>query len=347
MGWLFRHKYWLVQLVGWTGYFLLGMIMIAGTVAGPLVAVVMLVKVILLALTSHILRSLIKAFDWLNLAPLALAWRLLLVCSLLAIAFVVMFLVLYVEVFHLSLWRSFSSFIWTAEVVQNLMILMLWSALYCGYHLVMRAHQQKLTNLKLQLEVKDAELSALKSQLNPHFLFNCLNNIRATILLEPDSARNMLTQLSDLLRYAIQFNQKEQVTLQDEIDIVEDYLQLERVQFENRLSYQIVISDHVKSYLIPPMSIQLLVENALKHGIAQLPNGGLVIIEAEGCAGDLQIKVTNSGTLHSQSEHSAGVGIANLRRRLALLFGDCASVSLEQLREDAVCAQICISKSRT
>ena len=119
----------------------------------------------------------------------------------------------------------------------------------------------------MKTSVKEAQLLALKSQVNPHFIFNSLNNIRSLVVENPEKAREMITHLSALLRYSIQFNNEERVTLEEEIVIVNNYLNLESIQLEDRLTYKIDVDEGVNNLLIPPMSIQMLTENAIKHGI--------------------------------------------------------------------------------
>lgn len=151
--------------------------------------------------------------------------------------------------------------------------------------------KSELEKLALKSALQEAELMILKNQVNPHFLFNALNNIRSLILIEPEKARKMVTHISDLLRYSIQFNASEKVALKEEIEIVKDYLQLESIQFQERLSYTFNISPETLKVQIPPMAIQLLVENAIKHGLSTQKNGGQILVSTSLIENYLLIEV--------------------------------------------------------
>lgn len=194
----------------------------------------------------------------------------------------------------------------------------MWAGLYFAYHYLEQSRQTKLDKLKAEHAAKEAELIALKAQINPHFLFNALNNIRAMVLEDPMKSRDMISNLSDLLRYSIRFNNKEVVPLMDEVAIVQDYLNLESVQYENRLEYTLEISPETLERKIPPMLIQLLVENAVKHGISQLKDGGSINISTQLEQEDLIIKVENTGQLSDKGTN--GIGIRNALSRIRLLF---------------------------
>ena len=149
----------------------------------------------------------------------------------------------------------------------------------------------------------------------------------------------MVTHISELLRYSIQFNASEKVTLAQEIDIVKDYLQLESIQFDDRLTYSFNIDDSTLGIKIPPMAIQLLVENAIKHGISQLSTGGQIIIQAAMENDHLKIEVTNDGQLKKKSKRE-GVGLKNLVERMNILFGQFAELSLENSSSSKVTASL-------
>lgn len=216
-----------------------------------------------------------------------------------------------------------------------------WSALYFAYQFLQKNRQVEIEKWKLQASFKDAELSALKSQINPHFIFNSLNNIRSLVAEDGEKARDSITHLSDLLRFSIQFDQYEKVSLEKEMEVVKDYLELESIQLEERLDYSFEIAEDSWELNLPPMIIQTLVENAIKHSINELPNGGKVIIESELSDDYLKIFVKNSGQLKNhQPGKRTGIGIKNSRERLRLLYGEKASLSVENMNEEMVCATI-------
>lgn len=216
-----------------------------------------------------------------------------------------------------------------------------WSALYFAYQFLQKNRQVEIEKWKLQASFKDAELSALKSQINPHFIFNSLNNIRSLVVEDAEKARDSITHLSDLLRFSIQFDQYEKVSLEKEMEVVKDYLELESIQLEERLDYSFVISKDSWEINLPPMIVQTLVENAIKHSINELPNGGKVLVESELSNDYLKIFVKNSGQLkNDQAGKRKGIGIKNSRERLRLLYGEKASLSVENMNEEMVCATI-------
>lgn len=221
-----------------------------------------------------------------------------------------------------------------------------WSALYFAYQFLQKNRQVEIEKWKLQASFKDAELSALKSQINPHFIFNSLNNIRSLVAEDGEKARDSITHLSDLLRFSIQFDQYEKVSLEKEMEVVKDYLELESIQLEERLEYSFDISKETAEISLPPMIVQTLVENAIKHSINELPNGGKVYVESELSNDYLKIFVKNSGQLKSDDPgRRKGIGIKNSKERLRLLYGESASLTVENMNEQMVCATIRIPLS--
>lgn len=216
-----------------------------------------------------------------------------------------------------------------------------WSALYFAYQFLQKNRQVEIEKWKLQASFKDAELSALKSQVNPHFIFNSLNNIRSLVVEDGEKARDSITHLSDLLRFSIQFDQFEKVSLEKEMEVVKDYLELESIQLEERLNYRFDISKECGEINLPPMIVQTLVENAIKHSINELPNGGQVLVESQLSNDYLKIFVKNSGQLKDDVPGKRkGIGIKNARERLRLLYGEKASLHVENMNEQMVCAII-------
>ena len=202
----------------------------------------------------------------------------------------------------------------------------------------------EVEKLALKAALQEAELMVLKNQINPHFLFNALNNIRSLILIEPEKARKMVTHISDLLRYSIQFNASEKVSLKEEVEIVKDYLQLESIQFDERLKYDIEISPETLKIPIPPMAIQLLVENAIKHGLSTQAAGGTILIRTKANDENLIIEVINSGQLQTNKKRE-GIGLKNLMERLKILFGPFAEFSLSNTENNTVTASLKIPLS--
>ena len=132
----------------------------------------------------------------------------------------------------------------------------------------------KLRQAQLQTSLKESQLNTLKGQINPHFMFNSLNNIRGLMLEDVDKARSMLTSLSETLRYSLTKNDLSSIALEDELEMVENYIEISKIQFEDRLSFESHIDEESLTKQIPPMIIQMLIENAIKHGISNIKSGG-------------------------------------------------------------------------
>lgn len=179
------------------------------------------------------------------------------------------------------------------------------------------------------VDAREAELRALKAQINPHFLFNCLNTIRGMIVESPAKAQEMVTRLANILRYNLRGDRAPTVPLSEEIEVVSDYLSLEAARFEDRLRVTMDIGAGAAAVPVPPMLLQTLVENALKHGIAHLPEGGEVRIEASLERDSLALRVVNSGDLAEPAPNGTRIGLKNARERLRLLYGDRATLELQ------------------
>jgi len=204
-----------------------------------------------------------------------------------------------------------------------------WVTAYFSVSLIRRRYFLELHQARLSEALQTAELRLLKSQLNPHFLFNALNGVRALIADEPVRAQDAVTQLARMLRYTLGSSTEELVTLGRELEIVEDYLALESLRLAERLRIVREISRGASSVRIPVMLLQALAENAIKHGIAPLKEGGTLRIAAHIVAGEIRIVVENPRPTGATATDVDGVGLKNTARRLELLFGDRASVHLD------------------
>lgn len=192
--------------------------------------------------------------------------------------------------------------------------------------------EQKERERELRLLNTQMELAALRAQLNPHFLFNALNVVNALVGVQPDEARRVLEMLSDLLRYTLESDKREMVRLQEELDFVQKYLALEQARFGKRLQYRIEADETLLDALIPPMLLQPLVENAVKHGISPKASGGKVSVSIAPEQGGKRLVVeicdNGIGLQHSMNTHSTGIGLVNIASRLEKLFGGSAAFTM-------------------
>ncbi|MAY86311.1 MAG: histidine kinase [Pseudooceanicola sp.] len=219
----------------------------------------------------------------------------------------------------------------------------IWTAFYVAVKGLIELNKSRETRLKLESSLRESQLNTLKGQINPHFMFNSLNNIRGLMLEDVPRARNMLTSLSETLRYSLTKSNVDSIELEDELDMVRNFIEISKIQFEDRLQFEEDIDKESLKKPIPPMIIQLLIENAIKHGISNLKEGGIVLLSTEIKERQLLIKVTNTGTLKA-SRNSTLLGLKNIRQRLELLYGETASFNLQEI-ENKVIASINIPTS--
>lgn len=215
---------------------------------------------------------------------------------------------------------------------------LLWSLLYLALSRQQRLERAAQSAQSLQLALKEAEVQRLLGQLSPHFTFNTINNIRALILKDPEAARSMLGKFAATLRYQFADAPQAAVSLAEELRTVHDYLELTRLQLGARLRYSEQIDPAALPLQVPKFSLLLLLENAIKHGLAPSPQAGMLEIDIRTQGDSLQMDVRNSGQLVERAE-STGIGLSNLQRRLQLMYPGAASLNLSQ-DDDCVLARI-------
>lgn len=174
---------------------------------------------------------------------------------------------------------------------------------------------------QINILLKNAELDALKSQINPHFLFNSLNSINALTQSDPAKASNMILKLSDYMRYSLNQSNDILTSLSNEISHIEKYLEIEKVRFGKKLNYSIEISDGCLEMDLPPVLLQPLFENAIKHGLYSLIEGFFIKINITNTNQILQIIMTNNFDSSYKSKETNGLGINNLTNRLLNIYG--------------------------
>jgi two-component system, LytTR family, sensor histidine kinase AlgZ len=175
--------------------------------------------------------------------------------------------------------------------------------------------------LESSVRAREAELNALKAQINPHFLYNSLNSISALTSIDPARAREMCVLLADFLRMTLGMGEKALIPLREELALLEKYCAIEKVRFGDRLTVKEEIQEETKECAVPPLLLQPLVENAVVHGIAQLPEGGWIRLKATRNAGRIGLVVENSWDPESVSARKNGVGLKNVQRRLEARYG--------------------------
>jgi len=207
------------------------------------------------------------------------------------------------------------------------------------------SHSAERRVLEAQVTAREAELRALRAQLNPHFLFNSLNSINALVGSDPEGARRMCEGLGDFLRRTLNLGAREAVTLSEELALVDRYLAIEQVRFGDRLRVDRAIDPEATACRVPPLLLQPLVENAVKHGVSDLIDGGTIRIEARVDAGRLLIAIENPVDEDGSTRKGEGVGIENVRRRLGVLGGRDAQLEARRIG-DRFRAQLTMTADR-
>lgn len=231
----------------------------------------------------------------------------------------------------------------TSKILSLVLIFIIWSVIYFGFHFFDNYKRTEIQNLRLEANTKEVELNKLKSQLNPHFMFNSMNSIRALVDEDPKKAKVAITQLSNILRNTLMMHKNKYITLEEELALVKDYLELEHIRFEERLNFNFSIDPNTLSLNVPPMMIQTLVENGIKHGISKYPEGGSISINTIKKSIGFEIEIINTGQLGDITKTDSGFGIANTTNRLELLFGKKASFSIKNLDDKHVISEITIN----
>jgi two-component system LytT family sensor kinase len=189
-----------------------------------------------------------------------------------------------------------------------------------------RDRSRELREAQLMARLREAELDVLRNQLQPHFLFNTLHGISALLETDPRGARRMLTRLADLLRLSLRSDAAQEVTLREELAFLEQYLEIQRMRFGDRLQVRVEATD--AEVLVPRLLLQPLVENAIRHGIARRPGAGRVTVQARVEGQTLRLTVEDDGAGVGSAGEGHGIGLSNTRARLAQLYGDAASLEL-------------------
>jgi len=204
-------------------------------------------------------------------------------------------------------------------------VMLAWSAAYLGIEFWRDSRVQERRALEARALAREAQLESLSYQLNPHFLFNALNSIRALVQEDRTKAREMVTQLSEFLRHTLVSAPTEKVPLSEEVEVLGRYLDIERTRFDERLSVTIEVDPDVAGIPVPSLILHPLVENAIKHGMRTSPAPLQVRIEARRDHGDLHIEVANTGRLEARESQGegldgTGIGLRNVSERLVQLY---------------------------
>jgi two-component system, LytTR family, sensor kinase len=328
--------YWCAQVVGWSIY---GFLLILATYANRPVdltftLVLNIFGYLFLAIAlTHLMRVFFIYKGWLTFKLSPLVPRVFLLSFVFAILLTICTNSLYyftksIPEFHEGL--SFLKLM--IQVLANMLLLMFWNALYFLYNFFIITRKQELDNLSIVSLKNEIELRNLRTQLNPHFLFNSLNAIRALIEIEPSKAKSAVTILSNLLRNSLVSSKLKFVSMEEEVEMVTNYLDLEKLRFEERLEIRWEIDSDLKRFVLPPFCLQTMVENAVKHGVSKLIEGGVITIKGYKVGKDVCVEVVNTGVLGHEID--LGIGVKNIRRRLDIQYKGKASFELFQTENE-------------
>lgn len=328
-----KRAYWLIQSIGWSLY---AIVMISGAVVVSsnfqlLMAVPIIAEAILFLGFTHYYRYLNKKWNWFHLPVLKLLPRMLISILLMAVPiyFIRVFVSFLLEFYSPNL-LSIGNII--GNVIGDFFALFIWTSLYYAFHYFERYN----LSLKYEAAMRRMELDRLKSQLNPHFIFNALNSIRALVDEDPKRSKKAINHLSNILRSSLSADKRELILFKDEMETVRAYLAMESIRFEERLRTKFEIGSETETVMVPPLMFQTLVENGIKHGISKLKLGGELSVKAFVEGKYLVVEISNSGRLVDKALTSSGYGIKNTIQRLKIIYKNEADFKIKNESENMV-----------
>lgn len=356
-------RYWICQITGWLSY---GLTLIFFSYVlerqlSPVFYPRMIINILLGLSLTHLLRSLILK---LGLRPPMLSnqwWKFL----LLFFGYAVLFSFLISSVFEIfklyDAGRKMTQYTLPSFNIQSLIsewnsarvtkrffislvfdtpISLIWISAYMLWHFIEFSNSEAINKIKLESLIKELQLKTIKSQINPHFIFNALNSIRALVDENPTRARKAITELSNILRSSIQVDKIEITSLEKELTIVNDYLALEYIRFDDRLHVVYEIASETLQNKVPPMMLQTLVENAIKHGLSKQPGVCQIKIISKFEQDKHILLVQNTGVLEKVEKD--GFGLQSTRERLNILYKGSAEFEIYQCEPNQVTAKLVI-----
>lgn len=335
------NKYWWCQVLGWSAYLTLNSFNYYTqdkSVLKLIDFINLLIYTILGVLATHLFRLLINRRNWVTYSSEKQIFLFFTMVTGTAVTLYITYNALMYFVLKLKPEDLVTGII--RGVAAAFIISFIWWMIYYIWHYIERNRSSQVDQLKLETTVKELELKTIKAQLNPHFIFNALNSIRALVDENPQRARTAITELSNILRSSMQTEKAETVSLENELNIVKDYLALEHIRFEERLNVRYEIDPDTLELQVPPMMLQTLVENAIKHGISRIIKGGSVYINSSLKGMQHVITIENTGQIVENSINGHGFGLQSTRQRLSLLFGNRASFEIRNKDEQTVEATV-------
>ena len=335
--------YWICQIAGWFSYGLtiLFFASILDKELNPIFYPRLAINLSIGILITHLLRETMHRFSLRPPMPSNQWWKLVLLLFVFSIlnsfstSYLADILKLYEPGRNIPLSRRF-----LFSIIFDTPIFLVWMSVYVLWHYIEFTNTEEIKKVRLETMIKELELKTIKSQINPHFIFNALNSIRALVDEDPQRARQAITELSNILRSSIQVDKVEITSLEKELDIVKDYLALEYIRFADRLKVVYEVDSNTLSHQIPPMMLQTLVENAIKHGLSKQPGDCTIKIISNVENDKLVLIVQNTGLL--QQAEKDGFGLQSTRERLNILYRGQAIFEIYQCEPNEVTAKLII-----
>jgi sensor histidine kinase YesM len=337
--------YILLQIGGWLSY--ISIAFIFEILRGKPITfrlVITLLSVFLIGMgISHVYRYFIHRFHWNKLSVLQLLPRILSAVVACSIVFQFVFVLSSYILFRDYTKTDFSEHY--PDIISWSILMLMWSVIYFAFQFFERYRQEEIKNLKWEATKNEIELNKLKSQLNPHFIFNSMNSIRALVDEDPVKAKKSVTQLANILRNTLMMGRKKTVSFEEEFAIVQDYVELEKTRYEERLRFSSDIHPQSYQFQVPSLMIQSLIENGIKHGISKIASGGEIKLTTDVKNNALIVNVENAGHLDVNSTPETGFGIINTTQRLNLLYGKNATFDMHNSTANTVITQIVLPKT--
>jgi two-component system LytT family sensor kinase len=334
--------YWILQLGGWFAWMLNEAVLYTNQYGWHWAWLYAALANISLAIfLTHQYKNIIKVNSWQDLPLFTMLRNHFITLCLMAACLVGLNLPIDQYLLGENFEVQISPFIITQYLFNFMKPLAIWMLIYFFFQYSKKQIAMEREKNLLERAIQETEGKVLRAQMNPHFVFNALNSIRALITEDPAKAKKGINQLSKLLRSSLLTERKKTISMAEELDTILDYLNLEKIRYEERLAWKIEVPKEISQAQIPPMLLQTLVENAIKHGIAHSSKEGLIQIKGEISSEMIHLQVINPGHLKTRGE-STGIGLVNSQNRLQLLFGETAHIDLKPLDKNHVLASVTI-----
>lgn len=339
--------YWLLQIGGWLFYVLINLVFLHlndGLDKRQLIGLAVIF--IFGILYTHTFRYLIKRMKWISISLLGLIPRVIaLTLAISTSIYLSHYFFEYLMGFNPAAVDEFSLLASVEGILNISFVVFFWPLIYFLVHFIDNYKKVEIEKLTWQASISEMELNKLKSQLNPHFMFNAMNSIRALIEENPERAKESVNQLSNILRNTLTMGKQKFILFEEEFKVVKDYLALEGTRYEERLQVEYNIDERSNQFMVPPLMLQTLVENGIKHGISKLKEGGKLVFSTRVEADTLHITIKNAGQLSAFDNSNTGLGLKNTRDRLALLYKDKAAFDIKNIDDKNVLTTIILHKN--